>query len=381
MANRLRHIYEFGPYLLDATERVLHKNGHEIVLRPKTYDVLLVLVQNSGHIVEKETLMREVWPDSFVEEANITQNVSVLKKTLRADGDSYRYIETIPKRGYRFTATTREMLEDVSLTANRTLAPSNAEDSISTYTDANSAANKGHWVLVLSATLSDIEKPIAEALEVHLRKLTNDVNLTLLRIEDGSVIVTLEGTRVGFERINDLVESGQISEVFGFGITVLLWLGSEISILAMEAIHYLTRTFSESFPQGSPITRGNLQEALFLDGARMQTDPLEAIRPAYSRNRKSILAMSGNDKINKRKQECLEKCLLSLSLEEQELILAYYWESDSQINSRKELAAELGIAPSSLRVRIHRIKRVFEKCVSDCMKLSSTDTQEKESGS
>src|ERR1041385_4170507 len=99
--------YEFGPFQLDTIERVLRGNGHEIFLRQKSYEVLLVLVENSGHIVEKETLMRRCWPDSIVEEANIPQNISALRKILRKEGGNEQYIETIPKRGYRFRPTVR----------------------------------------------------------------------------------------------------------------------------------------------------------------------------------------------------------------------------------------------------------------------------------
>lgn len=228
MANRLRHIYQFGPYCVDATERILHKNGQEIVLTAKSFDVLLVLVQNSGHIVEKETFMREVWEGSFVEDSNITQNVSVLKKIFREDGDNHRYIETISKRGYRFIAPVKERWESAAFsTTLEGAGPFISEDSIPTYSDSGHPPNRGRWVLVLSATITDIDKPIAEALEAHLRKLTNDVNLTLLRIEDGSIILTLEGTQVGFEQFYELVESGRLSDVLGFPIKHLLWLGEE----------------------------------------------------------------------------------------------------------------------------------------------------------
>lgn len=373
MVNRLRHIYEFGPYLLDETERILHKNGQEIDLTAKSFDVLLVLVRNSGHIVEKETFMSEVWQGSFVEEANITQNVSVLKKVFRENDISHRYIETIPKRGYRFTARVKELWENGSLVATRTQAP---DGSIPTYTDTNNAANTGRWMLVLSATISDIDKPIAEALEAHLKRITSDVNLTLLRIEEGSLILTLEGTRLGYERINESVESGQLYKVFGFGIIFLFWLGSEKAALEQE-IKNLMHDFVD--------LPGVFSEGPLLlsrpDGAAMYVDPhsdLELIQLAYSGNRRSAFAVSDRAKIGKRKRNCLEKCLASLSLENQQLVFAYYFGatsefigSESLVSFRKELAAQLGIAPSSLRARIHRIKRRFERCVSDCTELSS----------
>src|ERR1044071_166859 len=106
------HLYEFGSFHLDATERVLRRNGQEIKLRQKAYEVLLVLIQNCGHIVEREVLMQKVWPNSFVEEANITQHISDLRKIFGEGCNNHDYIETIPKRGYRFIATVKETVEE-----------------------------------------------------------------------------------------------------------------------------------------------------------------------------------------------------------------------------------------------------------------------------
>jgi DNA-binding winged helix-turn-helix (wHTH) protein len=91
--------FEFGPFCLDARERVLLRNGRLVPLAPKALSTLLVLVRNMGHVVEKDVLMAEVWPDEYVEEGNLAQHIFMLRKAL---GDSPRYIETIPRRGYRF---------------------------------------------------------------------------------------------------------------------------------------------------------------------------------------------------------------------------------------------------------------------------------------
>ncbi|HKA21611.1 MAG TPA: tetratricopeptide repeat protein [Blastocatellia bacterium] len=100
-----KRIYEFGPYRLDTAERVLLRGGQPVALAPKAFDVLLVLVESSGHIVEKDQLMNRVWADSFVEEGNLKVTVSVLRKALE-DGP---FIETVPRRGYRFVATVKEV--------------------------------------------------------------------------------------------------------------------------------------------------------------------------------------------------------------------------------------------------------------------------------
>jgi len=100
--------YEFGPFRLEAAEYVLLRDGQIVPLTPKVFETLLVLVQNSGHVVGKEELYKQVWQDTFVEETNLTKNISILRRIL-SDGDGERsFIETVPKRGYRFVVPVRE---------------------------------------------------------------------------------------------------------------------------------------------------------------------------------------------------------------------------------------------------------------------------------
>src|ERR1044071_7107130 len=108
MSKQARRFYAFGAFRLDAGERVLLDERGVVPLTPKAFDTLLVLVENSGHVIGKEELMRRVWPDSFVEENNLAQNISMLRKALGEDGGVQKYIETVPKRGYRFAAEVRE---------------------------------------------------------------------------------------------------------------------------------------------------------------------------------------------------------------------------------------------------------------------------------
>ena len=103
------HLYDFGPFRLDLGERLLLKDQVHIPLAPKTLETLVVLVQHSGRIVDKDELLQSVWPDTFVEEATLAKNISILRKTL-GETEEHRYIETIPKRGYRFTADVRVSL-------------------------------------------------------------------------------------------------------------------------------------------------------------------------------------------------------------------------------------------------------------------------------
>lgn len=104
MSSQENDLYEFGPYVLDARSRILLKDGVTVRLTPKAFDTLLVLVQHASKVVEKEQLLKEVWPDIFVEEGSLSHNIHGLRKALGDDSADPRYIETIPKRGYRFVA-------------------------------------------------------------------------------------------------------------------------------------------------------------------------------------------------------------------------------------------------------------------------------------
>src|SRR5882724_1268912 len=107
MAENESNFYEFGRFRLDAGERVLLRDRDPVPLTPKVFDILLFLVERGGHIVEKDDLMKRVWPDTFVEDGNLTQNVSLLRKALGENPGSPQFIETVARRGYRFVATVR----------------------------------------------------------------------------------------------------------------------------------------------------------------------------------------------------------------------------------------------------------------------------------
>jgi DNA-binding winged helix-turn-helix (wHTH) protein/TolB-like protein/Flp pilus assembly protein TadD len=108
MTTKQPEIYEFGRFRLDAAERSLRRGDEAVPLTPKVFGILLALVEKSGRIVEKDELMRLVWPDSFVEEGNLTQNISVLRKALGETSEGKPYIETVARRGYRFVASVRK---------------------------------------------------------------------------------------------------------------------------------------------------------------------------------------------------------------------------------------------------------------------------------
>ena len=97
-----KRFYLFDGFRVDASERLLFKENREVPLTPKVFDTLLVLLENSSHVLTKKELMQQVWPDSFVEENNLAQNISILRKALGEGKEGEHYIQTVPKRGYRF---------------------------------------------------------------------------------------------------------------------------------------------------------------------------------------------------------------------------------------------------------------------------------------
>ena len=109
MANVLNKFYEFPPYRVDTTEKLLLRDGERIPLTPKAFETLLILIERHGHIVEKNELMQMVWPGVAVEENNLNQNISAIRKALGENSLTQQFIETLPRRGYRFIAEVREM--------------------------------------------------------------------------------------------------------------------------------------------------------------------------------------------------------------------------------------------------------------------------------
>jgi DNA-binding winged helix-turn-helix (wHTH) protein len=99
--------YEFGPYRLDAAQRLLTRGEETVVLAPKTFDLLLILVESRGRVLTKKELMNALWPDTFVDEANLPFQISALRKALGEEGAEW--IDTLPKHGYRFAATVKKI--------------------------------------------------------------------------------------------------------------------------------------------------------------------------------------------------------------------------------------------------------------------------------
>ncbi len=104
-----QHLYEFGPFRLDPAQRLLLRNGKPVSLTPKAFETLVILVENHGRLLTKNELMKRLWPATFVEEANLAQNVSAIRRALNGQTGGEQYIETVPKGGYRFAGSVRKL--------------------------------------------------------------------------------------------------------------------------------------------------------------------------------------------------------------------------------------------------------------------------------
>jgi TolB-like protein/DNA-binding winged helix-turn-helix (wHTH) protein/Flp pilus assembly protein TadD len=109
MAQAAKYLYEFGPFRIDPSEGLLLRDDQPIPLAPKAFEALLLLVESSGHLIEKGVLIQKLWPDSFVEEANLSKYIFTLRQALSDGEDGQKYIETVPKRGYRFVAPVQKL--------------------------------------------------------------------------------------------------------------------------------------------------------------------------------------------------------------------------------------------------------------------------------
>src|SRR5215467_2642133 len=138
------HIYEFGDFRLDTAKRLLRRlDGTLVPLTPRVFETLLYMVEHHGIVLDKEQLMEAVWPDSIVEENNLSQNISTLRRIFGETPGSHSYIVTVPGRGYRFVAQVREETDNGS----GTVEAEEATGLTSPENGAETATVKGrHWL-------------------------------------------------------------------------------------------------------------------------------------------------------------------------------------------------------------------------------------------
>jgi len=141
MSLETNQLYEFGPFRADGVRRLLFRDGQPVPLTSKAFDTLLVLIQNRDRVLGKDELLKAIWPNSFVEEANLAQNVSALRKALGENPGEHRYIATIPGRGYRFVADVRPFYTvETELTVERSTTAEVVVEEESQEEDSNAPA-------------------------------------------------------------------------------------------------------------------------------------------------------------------------------------------------------------------------------------------------
>jgi len=159
MSSQGKQLYEFGPFRLDPEKRVLLREKQPVPLQLKAFETLLVLVRNSEQVVLKDDLMKAVWPDTFVEESNLAQNIFVLRKTLGGTVGDHRYIVAIPGRGYRFAEKARLISEEEeslvveSHSRTRVVIDESFQDAEKAAITPERAARGTLWKVVFGATM------------------------------------------------------------------------------------------------------------------------------------------------------------------------------------------------------------------------------------
>jgi len=145
MGEPLKYFYEFGRFRVNTGERILLRDGEIVPLTPKVFDILMTLVESSGQVVSKDCLMKKVWPDSFVEEGNLTQNISLLRKALGEGQNGNQFIETVARRGYRFTQPVRELTENDQHQLKTNGAPISSPEAAPRMESDAHAGLQGYW--------------------------------------------------------------------------------------------------------------------------------------------------------------------------------------------------------------------------------------------
>jgi serine/threonine-protein kinase len=155
-----RRIFEFGSFRVDEVERLLLREGRAVALSSKTLDLLLMLLRNAGHLVEKADLMREIWADSFVDDNNVAVTISMLRRAIGDDGPQHQYIQTIAKKGYRFIFPIRDVGEPPRIEHSRSslIATSSDEDIAERILQLLRSGRAGHVLPHFAHRLSAIER-------------------------------------------------------------------------------------------------------------------------------------------------------------------------------------------------------------------------------
>jgi DNA-binding winged helix-turn-helix (wHTH) protein/Tol biopolymer transport system component len=186
MSQREKQLYVFGPYHFDPEERLLLRDNKPVPLAPKVLETLFLLLQNAGHLVEKDSLMKQVWPDAFVEEGSLSKSISMLRKTLGNWDGQREYVETIPKRGYRFVGPVN--LVDAELILSDYRGPT------------RHSGYRWFWsagilmIAVLVGLGTWINRPLVPPRVVNVKQLTHDGRTHTGGLTDGKRLYVTETT-------------------------------------------------------------------------------------------------------------------------------------------------------------------------------------------
>ncbi|MGA7316647.1 MAG: winged helix-turn-helix domain-containing protein [Silvibacterium sp.] len=186
MGQQIKHLYEFGPYRIDPGKRLLLRGDETVPLPAKVFDILLVLVQQGQEVVSKDDLMKTVWPDSFVEESNLTQSIFLLRKALGETAQDHRYIVTVPGRGYRFAEKVREIADGALLERHSihtvTIEETDTPRKGASFISLLSRLPQRPWYLVLGAGTIVAVGAVASVFFLHMRRQSalNEADLVLV---------------------------------------------------------------------------------------------------------------------------------------------------------------------------------------------------------
>ena len=167
-----RHCYEFGNFRLDPREKILFRDNKPVSLTPKVFDTLQLFVEHAGHLLSKDELIQSLWQDRFVEESNLTFNIRMLRRVLKDDVQHPRYIETVPRRGYRFIAGVRKLEGNGELNARERsqTPPLEAKQQARSLEGSVEASSAGEQKVLATRGLSATfrEKPLQSILTASL---------------------------------------------------------------------------------------------------------------------------------------------------------------------------------------------------------------------
>lgn len=189
-------LYEFGAFRLDTAERVLWHDEELLVLPSKVFDTLLMLVKSEGRVVSKSELMEAIWADAFVEESNLSQNIYTLRRTLGVDEEGRQFIETVPRRGYRFAASVRILNTNEITTENEKqtsgVSFSHTDASSGTFSTENNLTHSVPYQTNDSQTLAETQTPLlSSSLQKKSEVRTTSASRYRLWIGLGVLIVFL----------------------------------------------------------------------------------------------------------------------------------------------------------------------------------------------